>query len=62
MSYTSEIILSLVSVLVFAWPTWAALIVAQVVTLATGVEEFRWLPGGLLLIGFGYASVRPLLH
>ncbi|MDE2468831.1 MAG: hypothetical protein KGL35_08825 [Bradyrhizobium sp.] len=62
MDFTAGVVMSLLSAAVFCWPTWIALILAQVATLLTGVEEFRWLPSGLLLVGFAYACVRPLWH
>lgn len=54
--------LTIVSIAVFAWPTWLALIAAQVVTLFMGLEEMRWLPSEVLGLGVLWCVVRLLLE
>lgn len=44
--------LAFVSVSIFAWPLWAALILAQLVMLVYGYHEFRWLPLIMLCLGY----------
>jgi hypothetical protein len=56
------IILDAIQALVFHWPTWLALIIAQVVTLFVVHGFDRWLPMGLLAVGLLWAFIRPLMR
>lgn len=56
------IFLSVISALVLHWPTWLALIVAQIVTLIWAPNEMPWLPGILLVVSFLVSVVWPLLY
>lgn len=53
--------LTLLSVILFAWPTWLALIGAQVVMLFYGMHEARWLPAGLMAVGFAFMVLRVMV-
>lgn len=61
MNLAAFIALDTVQALVFHWPLWLALILAQAVVLWLGIED-RWLPSALLGIGLVWAFLRPFWH
>jgi hypothetical protein len=57
MDQWSFLFLDLVAAVVLQPYLWLALIVVQVLNLIVGVETHRWLPAGLLVIGFTWCLI-----
>lgn len=55
------LILTLLWAILSAWPTWAALIVAQAVNLVLSVHDLRWLPAWMLLAGYAFVVVKAVV-
>ncbi len=50
-----------IGTVIFTWPLWLCLIVAQVLNFAIGLEEHRWLPMGLLGVGLAWCFFIPII-
>lgn len=53
--------LEVVVVVMWTWPVWAALVLAQAVTLFMGLGEMRWLPTEVLGLGVLWCVARLVL-
>jgi hypothetical protein len=57
----SFVFLSAVGALIFQFWLWIALCVVQMVNILVDNHEHRWLPLGLLAIGWSWCFIQPLL-
>jgi hypothetical protein len=60
MSTAAFLALDLFQSLLFNWPLWLALIVAQVAMLFMGDMAYRWLPAGLGVLGLAWCLLWPV--
>ncbi len=54
-------ILDTIGAVVWVWPLWLALIVVQVAFLLMGNHQHRWLPMGLMGVGFVWVWGGPVV-